>query len=410
MKIVTIIGARPQFIKAAPVSLAIAEHNCFTPHTSHLTEIIIHTGQHFDTDMSDVFFKELNIPRPDYNLGINSASHGAMTGRMLEKIEEILIKEKPGWVLVYGDTNSTLAGALAAVKLHIPVAHVEAGLRSFNREMPEEHNRVLTDHCADILFCPTETAVNNLRNEGFTNIVTNPSPLIPNPYSLPLVTNVGDTMYDAVLQFSEIARRQSTILEDLGIKSKEYLLATVHRPYNTDIPENLQNILSAFLEIDEPIIFPVHPRTRQCLINLNSKPKTQNLNIIPPVGYLDMLILEQSARAILTDSGGMQKEAYFFGVPCVTMRTETEWVETVEAGWNIVVGADRGKIVEAVRSFKTDNHRPELYGDGRAAEKIVDVLCDHNSLPASRCKKTSNEKRKADMKSNKEIYMQENNC
>jgi UDP-N-acetylglucosamine 2-epimerase len=339
--------------------------------------------------MSDVFFKELNIPKPDYNLRINSASHGAMTGRMLEKIEEILIKENPDYVLVYGDTNSTLAGALAAVKLHIPIAHVEAGLRSFNREMPEEHNRVLTDHCADILFCPTETAVNNLRNEGFTNIVTNPPPLIHNPYSLPLVVNVGDTMYDAVLQFSEIAQRQSTILEDLGIKPKEYLLTTVHRPYNTDIPENLESIISAFLEINEPIIFPVHPRTRQKLnsssaYQLNSSPAHQpnsssanqlkSLRCIPPVGYLDMLILEQNAKAILTDSGGMQKEAYFFGVPCVTMRTETEWVETVEAGWNIVVGADREKIVEAVGSFKTDNPRPELYGDGRAAEKIIHHL------------------------------------
>jgi len=382
MKIVTIIGARPQFIKAAPVSLAIAEHNRFTPHTSHLTEIIIHTGQHFDADMSDVFFKELNIPRPDYNLGINSASHGAMTGRMLEKIEEILIKEKPGWVLVYGDTNSTLAGALAAVKLHIPVAHVEAGLRSFNREMPEEHNRVLTDHCTDVLFCPTKTAVNNLRNEGFTNIVNDGKlvesiePSLFAPHASPLTLNVGDTMYDAVLQFSEIAQRQSTILEDLGIKPKEYLLATVHRPYNTDISENLQNILSAFLEINEPIIFPVHPRTRKILDTKFSPPLTPypSLKIIGPVAYLDMLILEQNAKVILTDSGGMQKEAYFFGVPCVTMRTETEWTETVEAGWNVVVGAGREKIVEAVRSLKTGNHRPKLYGDGRAAEKIVNYL------------------------------------
>jgi UDP-N-acetylglucosamine 2-epimerase len=323
MKITTIIGARPQFIKAAPVSRAIAEHN-------RLTEVIIHTGQHFDSDMSDVFFKELNIPKPDYNLGINSASHGAMTGRMLEKIEEILIKEKPDRVLVYGDTNSTLAGALAAVKLHIPIAHVEAGLRSFNREMPEEINRVLTDHCADILFCPTETAVNNLTNEGFTDIVNDGKLiesidiLFPNPYSLPLVINVGDTMYDAVLQFSEIAGRQSTILEDLGIKSKEYLLATVHRPYNTDIPKNLENIISAFLEINEPIIFPVHPRTKQCLINSKFKTQNSKLRCISPVGYLDMLILEQNAKAILTDSGGMQKEAYWFGVPCVTLRNETE--------------------------------------------------------------------------------------
>ena len=376
MKIATIIGARPQFIKAAPVNRAIAEHNRLTPHSSPLTEVIIHTGQHFDADMSDVFFKELNIPKLDYNLSINCASHGAMTGRMLEKIEEILIKEKPDWVLVYGDTNSTLAGALAAVKLHIPIAHVEAGLRSFNRGMPEEHNRVLTDHCSDLLFCPTETAVNNLRNEGFTNIVTNSSPLIPNPYSLPLVTNVGDTMYDAVLQFSEIARKQSTILEDLGLKSKEYLLATVHRPYNTDVPENLQNILSAFLEIDEPIIFPVHPRTKK-ILNLNySLPLTpySSLKMIPPVGYLDMLILEQNAKAILTDSGGMQKEAYFFGVPCVTMRTETEWIETVQAGWNVVVGADKEKIINALRSFKTDKPRLELYGDGKAAEKIARKL------------------------------------
>jgi len=374
MKITTIIGARPQFIKAAPVSRAIAEHNSFT-------EVIIHTGQHFDADMSDVFFKELNIPKPHYNLGINSASHGAMTGRMLEKIEEILIREKPDWVLIYGDTNSTLAGALAAVKLHIPIAHVEAGLRSFNREMPEEHNRVLTDHCADILFCPTETAVNNLRKEGFTNIVTNPSPLIPNPYSLPLVTNVGDTMYDAVLQFSEIARRQSTILDDLGLISKEYLLATVHRPYNTDIPENLQNIISAFIEINEPIIFPVHPRTRQGFADLKTisvssvnSARDSKLRCIPPVGYLDMLMLEQNAKAILTDSGGMQKEAYFFGVPCITMRTETEWVETVETGWNVVVGADWEKIIDAVRSSGTNNPRPELYGDGRAAEKIIHHL------------------------------------
>jgi len=375
MKIITIIGARPQFIKAAPVSRAIAGHNL-------LTEIIIHTGQHFDADMSDVFFKELNIPKPDYNLGINSASHGAMTGRMLEKIEEILIKEKPDWVLVYGDTNSTLAGALAAAKLHIPIAHVEAGLRSFNREMPEEHNRVLTDHCADILFCPTETAVNNLKKEGFTNIVTNPSPLIPNPYSLPLVVNVGDTMYDAVLQFSEMAQKQSTILEDLRLKPKEYFLATVHRPYNTDIPKNLKNILSAFQEINEPIIFPVHPRTRKHIADLkttsafsvNSVRNGSNLKLIPPVGYLDMLMLEQNAKAILTDSGGMQKEAYFFGVPCVTMRTETEWVETVEAGWNIVVGADREKIINEVRSFKTDKPRQELYGDGRAGKKIIDVI------------------------------------
>ena len=399
MKIITIIGARPQFIKAAPVSRAIAEHNRLTPHSSPLTEVIIHTGQHFDADMSDVFFSELDIPKPDYNLGINSASHGAMTGRMLEKIEEILIKEKPDWVLVYGDTDSTLAGALAAVKLHLPIAHVEAGLRSFNREMPEEHNRVLTDHCADILFCPTQNAVDNLQAEGIINASSPANQLnSSSAQELPrTVALVGDTMYDAVLQFSEIARRQSTILDDLGIRSKEYLLATVHRPYNTDIPENLQNIISAFLEINEPIIFPVHPRTRQKLNSLsahqlNSSPAHQlkslstyqlnsssaqqlkSLILIPPVGYLDMLMLEQNAKAILTDSGGMQKEAYWFGVPCITLREETEWVETVKTGWNVVVGADHKKIVDATILFKPPVQRPELYGDGRAAERIVRIL------------------------------------
>ena len=321
MKIITVIGARPQFIKAAPVSRAIAEHK-------NLTEVIIHTGQHFDANMSDVFLKELNIPKPDYNLGINSASHGAMTGRMLEKIEEVLIKENPDCVLVYGDTNSTLAGALAAVKLHIPLAHIEAGLRSFNRKMPEEINRILTDHCADLLFCPTETAVNNLEKEGFSNIANNgklieeelsekelsafPAPWNPKAIPLgsfqlsPLVINVGDTMYDAVLHFSQMAQRRSTILEDLGIKPKEYLLATVHRPYNTDIPDNLQGILSAFQALDEPVVFPVHPRTRQKLNNLTAN-QLNSLILSPPVGYLDMLMLEQNVKATLTDSGGIQK-------------------------------------------------------------------------------------------------------
>lgn len=382
------MGARPQFIKAAPVNRAIAEYNRLASHSSRLTEVIIHTGQHFDADMSDVFFKELNIPTPEYNLGINSANHGAMTGRMLEKIEELLIKEKPDWVLVYGDTNSTLAGALAAVKLHIPIAHVEAGLRSFNREMPEEHNRVLTDHCADLLFCPSQTAVQNLQKEGFSNIINDGKLLerkfFENALSAfsfqlsPLVINVGDTMYDAVLQFSEIARKQSTILEELELTSKEYLLATVHRPYNTNIPENLQNILSAFLEINEPIVFPVHPRTKQCLIDSTFNLQNSKLRCIPPVGYLDMLMLEQNAKALLTDSGGMQKEAYFFGVPCVTMRTETEWIETAQAGWNVVVGANREKIINAVRSFKTGTPRPKLYGDGRAAENVIQYLTTYH--------------------------------
>ncbi len=239
MKVVSIVGARPQFIKAVPVGKALRA-------AGH-TEILVHTGQHYDDDMSAVFFRDLEIPEPDYNLGVGSGRHGWQTGQMLIRIEEVLLREKPDWVLVYGDTNSTLAGALAACKLRIPLAHVEAGLRSFNREMPEEHNRVLTDHCSDLLFCPTQTAVDNLAREGITKGVH----------------LVGDTMYDAVLQFAEIARQRSTILQDLGLKPKEYLLATVHRPSNTDHPDNLRNILAAFAEIEEPIIFPVHPRTRQ---------------------------------------------------------------------------------------------------------------------------------------------------
>ena len=351
MKVAAIIGARPQFIKAAPVSKALRA-------AGH-TEILIHTGQHYDYGMSQVFFEEMQIPAPDVNLGVGSGSHGRQTGQMLIGIEEVLSTEKPDWVLVYGDTNSTLAGALAGVKLHLPVAHIEAGLRSFNREMPEEHNRVLTDHCADLLFCPTQTAVDNLAREGITQGVH----------------RVGDTMYDAVLQFSEMARERSIILQDLGLKPKEYLLATVHRPYNTDIEENLRNILAAFGEIGEPIVFPVHPRTRKKIAGLEGTLDLQrsasNLQLIEPVGYLDMLMLEQHARLILTDSGGMQKEAYFFGVPCVTLRPETEWVETVEAGWNVLAGADIGRIVMATREFPLPESCPTVYGDGQAAFGIV---------------------------------------
>ncbi len=353
MKVLTVVGARPQFIKAAPVSKALRN--------AGIEEYIVHTGQHYNYEMSQVFFEEMGIPKPDVNLGVGSGSHGWQTGQMLIRIEEVLLAEKPDWVLVYGDTNSTLAGAVAAVKLHISIAHVEAGLRSFNREMPEEHNRVLTDHCADLLFCPTQTAVDNLAKEGITENIH----------------LVGDTMYDAVRQSVEIARRDSTILQDLGLRPKGYLLATVHRPYNTDVPENLRNILAAFAEIEEPVIFPIHPRTRKKISGLNltnSKFKGRNPIFIDPVGYLDMLILEQNARVILTDSGGVQKEAYWFKVPCITLRSETEWVETVEAGWNVVVGSDHEKIVDAVISFKPGDYHPDLYGDGRGAERIVETL------------------------------------
>jgi UDP-N-acetylglucosamine 2-epimerase len=363
MKIVTIVGARPQFIKAAPVSRAIRDHN-EKEKGPRITEVLVHTGQHYDHGMSQVFFDELGLSEPDLNLGVGSGTHGWQTGQMLMRIEEVLLAEKPDFVLVYGDTNSTLAGALAAAKLHIPVAHVEAGLRSFNREMPEEHNRVVADHCADLLFCPTQTAVDNLAREGITTGVH----------------LVGDTMYDAVLQFSSIARKRSTILNDLKLEPKGYLLTTIHRPYNTDIPVNLQNILSAFAEIGEVIVFPVHPRTRKKIAELEDRFQHDltNINMIEPVGYLDMLVLEENARLILTDSGGMQKEAYFFGVPCITLRPETEWIETVEAGWNVVVGADISVIIEgyqqAINSPPTE--RPNLYGDGRASLEVVRYLIE----------------------------------
>jgi len=300
--------------------------------------------------MSTLFFEELDIPEPDYHLGVGSGPHGQQTGRMLEAIERVLLDEQPDWVLVYGDTNSTLAGALASVKLHIPVAHVEAGLRSFNRRMAEEHNRVLTDHAADLLLCPTQTAVENLAREGITQGVH----------------NVGDVMYDAVLFNIGIAEKRSTVLDRLALRSGSYLLATVHRAENTDDPVRLMAILEAFGAIQESIVFPAHPRTRSALDAFDLSVPA-NVRLVEPVGYLDMLLLEKHARLILTDSGGVQKEAYFFGVPCVTLRDETEWVETVESGWNVVGGTDPNRIRQAVRSFNPPPNRPALYGDGRTA-------------------------------------------
>ena len=354
MKILTVVGARPQFIKAAPVSKALGE--------SGHQEFLVHTGQHYDYGMSQIFFEELGIPEPNVNLGVGSGSHGRQTGQMLIGLEEIVQAEKPDWVLVYGDTNSTLAGALVACKLQIPIVHVEAGLRSFNRAMPEEHNRVLTDHCSELLFCPTQTAVDNLAQEGITAGVH----------------LVGDRMYDAVLQFSEIARQRSTILHQLNVEPKKYLLATVHRPYNTDVPDNILSILTAFQEIGETIIFPVHPRTRKQIAQLDGildLPRLKHyVKMIEPVGYLDMLMLEQHARMILTDSGGIQKEAHFFGVPCVTLRPETEWVETVAAGWNVIVGAEREEIVKQARALRPKGTPPLIFGNGRAAHQIVSHL------------------------------------
>jgi len=354
MKILSVIGARPQFIKTAPISHAILKRE---KEGASLREVIVHTGQHYDENMSEIFFQELEIPEPHYHLGVGSGSHGWQTGQMLERIEKVLVAEEPGLVLVYGDTNSTLAGALAASKLHLPLAHVEAGLRSFNRRMPEEINRLVADHLSDLLFCPSQTAVDILAQEGIRRGVH----------------LVGDIMADSLaLALTRIDLR-SEILGRFGLKEHSYLLATIHRAENTDQPENLRAILTAFQLLNEPILFPVHPRTRKTLGKLEySSPA--NVKMVDPVGYLDMVRLEKDARMILTDSGGIQKEAYWLGVPCVTLRNETEWVETVESGWNQLAGAEEEKIIHAVNSFTTPETRPELYGNGRAAESILDSL------------------------------------
>ena len=398
MKIVTIIGARPQFIKAAAVSRAIATHNSLTPNASPLTEVIIHTGQHYDDGMSAVFFRELEIPEPKYNLAIGSGSHGAQTGQMLAAIEEVLIEEKPDWVLIYGDTNSTLAGALAAAKLHIPIAHVEAGLRSFNRRMPEEINRVVADQLSTLLLCPSQIAVNNLAAEGIA------SPLTPNSSLLtldasrltPHVVITGDVMADALQFAATKASTQSDILARLGLQPQGYLLATVHRAENTDDPRRLSNIMVALsvLAEREPVILPLHPRTKKILEATHPSLLTPDssrsyasrltphalLRIIDPTGYFDIIALEKSARLLLTDSGGMQKEAYWLKVPCITLRDETEWVETVESGWNILASADQKKIINTVQNFTHPKEHPSLYGDGHAAEKIIKALGNHMSL------------------------------
>jgi len=317
----------------------------------------------------------MGLAEPDVNLGVGSGTHGQQTARMLEGLEEVMLAERPERVLVYGDTNSTLAGALAAVKLGLRLAHVEAGLRSFNREMPEEVNRVLADHCSDLLFCPTETAVRNLAREGIRSGVH----------------LAGDTMLDATLQFAEVARLRSRILEELSLRPKAFLLATLHRPYNTDDPEKMRELFRALADAGETVVFPVHPRTRARLEEFGvtrgaqsgAQSDTQSgadagtLRMIDPVGYLDMLALEQNARLILTDSGGVQKEAYFFGVPCITLRPETEWVETVEAGWNVIAGANREQILDAVRGRAwPEGPPPSLFGDGQAAQRIVARLAE----------------------------------
>ncbi len=351
MRFASIVGARPQFVKLAPVSSALRQQH---------RELIIHTGQHYDYCMSAQFFDELAIPEPDYHLGIGSGTHGAQTGQMLEAIEQVLMKDRPDWVIVYGDTNSTLAGALAAAKLHIPIAHVEAGLRSFNRTMPEEINRVMTDHLSDRLFCPTETARRQANREGITQGVE----------------VVGDVMYDILLQVRpKLEGRVKTLLPSLGIAPQAYVLATVHRAANTDDPEAMRKIVRVLNKLEMPVVFPVHPRTRACLERYDIS-FGKHVQSIAPVGYIDMLALEYGAYRILTDSGGVQKEAFLLGVPCITLREETEWVETVATGWNILAGNHWEVIVEAVGQPRPEPPQRNPFGEGDAALRIAQILAD----------------------------------
>lgn len=350
MKIVTILGARPQFIKAGTVSREIVKHD-------DLQEVIVHTGQHYDANMSEVFFEEMKIPKPHYNLNINGFSHGVMTGQMLEKIEQVLIKEQPDWVLVYGDTNSTLAGALAASKLHIKLAHIEAGLRSFNIKMPEEINRILTDRMSQVLFCPTHTAVKNLNSEAFDTFDCE-------------IINSGDVMYDGAMFYKNLAVKPNVKLED------EYILCTVHRAENTDDLARLKNIVAAIDEINNThqVIMPMHPRTK-AIIEKNSI--NFAATVIEPVGYLEMIYLINHASMIMTDSGGLQKEAFFFNKPCVTLRDETEWVELVDHKNNVLVGAVKDKILDGYYHFDFNKvYTTDLYGVGNASNIIVKKLIE----------------------------------
>jgi len=352
MKIISIVGARSNFIKLAPLSRELRKKH---------TEVIIHTGQHYDYKMSQLFFDGLRISAPDYNLDSGSGTHAEQTSKMLIGIERILTKEKPDMVLVYGDTNSTLSGALAASKLDVRIGHIEAGVRSFNRHMPEEINRIVTDHVCDLLFCPTENAVGLLKKEGITK----------------RVHFTGDIMYDSVIENIKAVEKKSKILEDLGIKPGEYLLCTVHRAENTDSRKILTSIFKAFSDLDEKLIIPLHPRTLKAAKSFGLYKKIKmcgNIILTEPVSYLDMLNLEKNARKIVTDSGGVQKEAYFLGIPCITLRCETEWVETTRDGWNILTGSDKNMIAKAVKKIQPTAKRCNYFGDGKAAERIVDII------------------------------------
>ena len=374
MKIVTVIGARPQIIKAAALSRAIKTH-----YAGQIQEIIVHTGQHYDENMSQVFFDELGIPQPDHNLNVGSATHGVQTARMIEGIEALLLKEQPDFLVLYGDTNSTLAGAVAAAKIHVPIVHIEAGLRSFNKTMPEEINRIVCDHCSTLLFTPTKAGIENLKREGFP--MDNEG-----PYSIdnPKVYHCGDIMYDNSLHFAEIAEAKSDILQRLELAGKPFVLATLHRDSNTDQPVRLNAIFSAFLQISKeiPVVLPLHPRTAKLLkTNLNNElqeqlSQTPNLWLIPPVSFLEMTVLERHAQLVMTDSGGVQKEAYFFQKPCIILRSETEWVEIVEAGAARLADANEARILQAWTHFKANSPTdfPEIFGDGHAAEFILEKM------------------------------------
>lgn len=357
MKIITVVGARPQFVKAATVSRAIMKHNDTSANTI-IEEKILHTGQHYDANMSDIFFDEMQIPKPTFTLGVGGGTHGAMTGRQLEKVEDVLLEEKPDGLLVYGDTNSTLAGALAAAKLHVPVYHVEAGLRSFNMRMPEEINRILTDQISSKLFCPTETAIKNLEREGFATRDCE-------------IHNVGDVMYDAAMFYSPRSKRPNHLSSGI----EEFALATIHRAENTDDLDCLKSIVEAINEIAEavPVVCPLHPRTRKIIESTALK---FNATVLEPVGYFEMIWLLQNCSSVLTDSGGLQKEAYFFGKPCVTLRDQTEWIELVDVGANKLVGSDKNMIIKAFASGNdtTIDQKDNLYGDAKAAHKIVQKI------------------------------------
>lgn len=363
IKIITVIGARPQFVKAALVSHAIQSQNVRTT-TTQITEILVHTGQHYDAAMSQVFFEEMGIPAPAYNLEVGSGSHAVQTGQIMIRLEQILVEQRPEIVLVYGDTNSTIAAALAAPKLGIPLGHVEAGLRSYNRTMPEEINRITTDRVSTLLFCPTRTSMDLLRQEGITQGVH----------------LTGDVMLDAALHFARVAEQRSNPLERFHLSPKAYYLATVHRPVNADNPEHMACILRAFSHLPMPVVFPVHPRTRKMIDTLcaqgNLTYDSAQLRFIEPVGYLEMLLLEKYARTIITDSGGVQKEAYFFRVPCVTLRDETEWVETVQLGWNVLCAIQEQDILEKIRHAREGTWLP-VFGDGTASAKIVELVQQH---------------------------------